>query len=125
MPIGSGADARRPVPVALAARFVALVLLVGVAIVPVMSAAVAATTAAPLSGRVSVAGAAVPNASVTVHDLERDALVATTATDGDGSYAIAELDAGDYAVVAPPPAAAARPLPAVRRRGAVHPLTVS
>lgn len=87
-------------------RIVALALVLGLGL-PALggTAASAATTGLPLSGRVTAAGGGVDGVVVTVHDLGRDgAVVATATSNAEGEYGVAEIEPGDYEVVATPAA---------------------
>lgn len=91
----------------LLARVVALALVLGLGLPALALAgpATAGTPGTPLSGRVAtVDGTGVAEVVVTVHDRERDVVVATAVTDAEGEYAVAEVDEGDYSVLATPAA---------------------
>ncbi|WP_243058968.1 carboxypeptidase regulatory-like domain-containing protein [Nocardioides sp. SR21] len=84
---------------------IALVLGLGLPVLATSAPATAATTGLPLSGRVTTAGAGVAGVEVAVRDLDREgAVVATATTNADGEYGVAELEPGDYDVVATPAA---------------------
>lgn len=96
-----------PLSLRLVVRMVALALVVGLGL-PVLATsgpATAGTPGAPLSGRVATSdGTGVAGVEVTVLDRVRDVVVATAVTDAEGEYAVAEIDEGDYGVLATPAA---------------------
>ncbi len=96
-----------PLTVRLLARIVALALVLGLGLpaLAIAGPASAATAGLPLSGRVTTGGVGVDAVVVTVHDLNNEGVVVASATsNGDGEYGVAELEPGDYEVVATPAA---------------------